>query len=278
MPTLRRKQALIDASRPTYRSGYPVEWEEMKARCRPLAHSVAIRECAYLSEEYRHRWRAQAKIMVKLDDVLQVLRKKKIPFVLTGAYGISGWLGRPRSTHDVDILVRSGRNHARAVKALSEHYPGLEVRRFPGLTAFCVPGEAESVIDVSFPNRLDNQATLATAIWVEERGQRYRIPTLEAALANKHGAMVALGRDAGKRGQDAVDFYTMVKHSLDEGRQPIDLDKLADLGELGWSGGGGAEILRLVEEAKAGHMPTFSYPPKSYPPKKANGAKKNGGA
>lgn len=262
MPTLRPNQALIDARRPSYRSGYPVEWEEMKARCRPLAHSAAIRECAYLSEEYRHRFRAQAKIMVKLDDVLRVLSKKKIPFVLTGAYGISGWTGRPRSTHDVDILVRSGRNHARAVKALTELYPGLEVRRFPALTAFFVPGETESVIDISIPHRLDNAATLETAIWVTERGQRYRIPTLEAALANKYGAMLALGRDAGKRTIDAADFYFMVRHSMDAGRQPVDLAKLAELGELVWPGGGGIELVRLVTDAQAGKTPQFTIDPK----------------
>jgi hypothetical protein len=231
----------------------------MKARCRPLAHGAAIREVAYLSEEYRQRWRAQARIMVKLDDVLRALSKKKIPFVLTGAYGIAGWTGRPRSTHDIDILVRSGRNHARVVKALTELYPSLEVRRFPALTAFFVPGEVESVIDVSIPHRLDNAATLETAIWVTERGQRYRIPTLEAALANKYGAMLALGRDPGKRTVDAADFYFMVRHSMDGGREPIDMSKLAELGELVWPGGGGAELVRLVTDAQAGKSPMLPF-------------------
>jgi hypothetical protein len=56
-------------------------------------------------------------------------------------------------------------------------------------------------------------------------------------------------------GMDAVDFYNMVKHSLDEGRQPIDLAKLEALGELVWPGGGGIEILRLVAEVTADKMP-----------------------
>jgi hypothetical protein len=50
---------------------------------------------------------------------------------------------------------------------------------------------------------------------------------------------------------DAIDFSWMVKHSEDEGRQPIDLQELARLGELVWPGGGGAEILRFVEQVKA---------------------------
>ncbi len=255
MPRLQRKERDIQAIRQRTLHAYPKEWEEMKARCRPLPHAVAVREAAYLSEEYRRRFRAEANTMVTLDDVLRVLRANKIPFVLTGAHGISGWTGRPRSTHDIDILVRSGRNHARAVKALREFYPDLEVRRFPILTAFFVPGEKESVIEVSIPHRADNAATLQTAIWVEERGQRYRIPTLEAALANKYVAMLALGRDEIKRAQDSVDFATMVKHSLDPGRTPIDLELLASLGEKVWPGGGGPEILRLVTEAKAGKVP-----------------------
>jgi hypothetical protein len=124
-----------------------------------------------------------------------------------------------------------------------------------GNALFFPPGETESLIEVIYPLRPDNTETLRTGIWVEERGQRFRVPTLEAALANKYGAMRTLGRDAGKRGQDAVDFYNMVKHSLDEGRQPIDLAMLEKLGEMVWPGGGGKEILRLVEEVKAGKVP-----------------------
>jgi hypothetical protein len=42
-------------------------------------------------------------------------------------------------------------------------------------------------------------------------------------------------------------------HSLDEGQTPIDLEKLAAFGEKVWPGGG-AEILRLVEQVKAGQV------------------------
>ena len=198
-----------------------------------------------------------AKLIIELDRVLETLTAKKVPFVLTGAHGISGWTGRPRATRDVDILVKSGRNYARAVNAIRELYPRLEAHRFAGLTAFFPPGERESVIDVAYPHRPDNAETLRTAVWVEERNQRFRIPSLEAALANKYGAMLTPTRDSIKRGQDGVDFAAMVKHSLDEGRLPIDLGKLEVLGELVWPGGGGKEILRLVEEVKAGKVPNL---------------------
>jgi hypothetical protein len=237
-------------------AGIP-EWEAAKASRSNLSHSEAVRVCAHLTTQYRRMSSIMANVIIDLDRVLAALTAKNVPFVLTGAHGISGWTGRPRATHDVDILVKGGRNFARAVSVIRELYPQLEARRFAGVTGFFPPGERQSVIDVTYPHRPDNAETLRTAIWVEERNQKYRIPSLEAALANKYGAMLTPTRDAGKRGMDAVDFYNMVKHSLDEGRQPIDLATLEVLGEMVWSGGGGKEILRLVAEVKAGKVPNL---------------------
>ena len=152
----------------------------------------------------------------------------------------------------MNLLVKPGRNLTRAVKAVRELYPQLEVREFAGVWAFFVPGEKDSVIDITYPHRPDLAETLAHPVWVEDRGLRYRIPALEAALANKYGAMLTPTRNLEKRGQDVVDFRLMVKHSLDEGQQAIDLERLAVLGEKVWPGGGGEEILRLVEQVKAG--------------------------
>ena len=191
---------------------------------------------------------------VDLNLILKTLTQKKIPFVLTGAHGISGWTGKPRNTRDVDLLVKAGRNHARAVKAIRALYPDLEVRNFSGVVAFFLPGEKTCVIDITYPHRADLEETLANPTWAEneEQGLRYRVPSLEEALANKHGAMLTLSRDLDKRMQDAVDFTRMVQHSLDEGQQPIDLERLEILGEKVWPSGGGEEILSLVEQVKAG--------------------------
>jgi hypothetical protein len=230
-------------------------WEAAKAARRNLAHDEAVQEVAFLQRQYRALWSGHVPPSpVDVNEVLRTLIRKRIPFVLTGAYGIGGWTGRPRATQDVDILVKAGRNHARAVKAIRALYPRLEARTFPGITAFFVPGEKESVIDVVWPHRADIEETLAKSVWTEnrEQGLRYRVPSLEAALANKYGAMLTPMRDPGKRQIDAGDFTWMVKHSMDEGRRPIDLAKLEALGEKVWPGGGGKEILRLVEDVKAG--------------------------
>lgn len=227
-------------------------WEAMKAVRRNLRPADAVRECAFLSEQYR---RMKSMPDINLKSIIMALQAKKVPFVLTGAHGIATWTGRPRATADVDILVKSGRNYARAVKVIQSLYPELEMRDFAGVAAFFGLGETQSVIDVTYPHREDIRQSLETAVWIDDQGLRFRVPKLEAALANKYGASLAPMRDAGKRGQDMVDFYNMVQHSLDEGREPIDMDWLAELGELVWPGGGGKELVELVEKAKAGEVP-----------------------
>jgi hypothetical protein len=226
-------------------------WEAMKATRRTVSHAEAVRESAFLSAQWHRMWGRRKSIQVDLRRLIQTLNAKKIPFVLIGAQALGGWTGRPRATKDVDILVKPGRNLTRAVKAVRELYPQLEVREFAGVWAFFVPGEKESVIDVTYPHRADLAETLAHPVWVEDRGLRYRIPALETALANKYGAMLTPTRNLEKRAQDVVDFRLMVRHSRDEGQQPIDMQKLAALGEKVWPGGGGEEILRLVEQVKA---------------------------
>ena len=103
------------------------------------------------------------------------------------------------------------------------------------------------MIDVTYPHRADIEETLAHPVWVNDAGLKYRIPSLEAALANKYGAMLTPSRNILKRMQDAVDFAKVVQHSFEEGNKPIDLDRLRFLGDKVWPEGGGAEILRLVE-------------------------------
>jgi hypothetical protein len=230
-------------------------WEAAKAARRNLDHDQAVQEVIFLQRQYRLQWgNSVATSPIDLNVILRALTQKRIPFVLTGAHGIASWTGKPRNTEDVDILVKGGRNLTRAVKAIRALYPQLEARNFAGVTGFFVPGEKTSVIDVTYPHRADLAETLANPVWTENKEQklRYRIPALEEALANKYGAMLTPTRRLEKRMQDAVDFTRMVQHSFDEGRQPIDRERLEILGEKVWPSGGGKEILRLVEQVKVG--------------------------
>jgi hypothetical protein len=249
------KNASLPARKRNGLIGSDPQWEEAKAARRNIDHNDAVQESFFLQKQYRSMWSHQvAASPVDLNQILRTLIRKKIPFVLTGAHGIGGWTGRPRGTLDVDILVKGGRNHGRAVNAIKELYSDLEVRDFAGVTAFFIPGEKQSVIDVTYPHRPDIEETLAHPVWTEDKasGLRYRIPDLEPALANKYGAMVTPTRAPEKRAIDIADFGWMVKHSTDPGRQAIDLEKLAGLGEKVRPVGGGAEILRLVDQVKAG--------------------------
>ncbi len=235
-------------------------WEAAKAARRNFAHDDAVQLVSYLQQQYRSQWSdAMSASPVDLNEIIRTLTTKRVPFVLTGAHGISGWMGRPRGTQDVDILVKGGRNFGRAVRAIRALYPQLEERAFPGITAFFVQGEKDSVIDVVYPHRADLEETLARPVWTvnKEQGLRYRVPALESALANKYGAMITPNRPAGKRLIDAADFTWMVTHSCDKGRRPIDLERLEALGEKVWRGGGGREVLRLVELVKAGRTIQF---------------------
>ncbi len=227
------------------------EWEAMKGNCRNLPHHEAVEEAEYLRQLYRDRLPSMSS-PVELKQILRTLAAKKIPFVLTGAHGIAGWTGRPRSTKDVDLLVKSGRNHARAVQALREIYPSLDVRKLPCGTAFAVPGEQDAIIDVMCDV---DDGKFTQPVMIDQGGEQYRVPSLEKALADKFAAMRNSSRDIGQRGLDAVDFSYMVKHAGEKGRQPIDMERLAALGELVWPGDGGEEIVRMVEQVRAGKIP-----------------------
>src|SRR5262245_45263403 len=94
-------------------------WEAMKAAPRNLGHDEAVQIVAHLQRQYREQWsRRMGESPVDLNEILRTLSRKRIPFVLTGAHGIAGWTGRSRSTEDVDILVKGGRNLTRAVNAI----------------------------------------------------------------------------------------------------------------------------------------------------------------
>lgn len=84
---------------------------------RSTGHDEAVQESRRLRKQFDILWGDRVPAWpVELNEILRALARKRIPFVLIGAHGIGGWTGRPRSTKDVDILVKSGRNYARACR------------------------------------------------------------------------------------------------------------------------------------------------------------------
>src|ERR1051326_3219723 len=125
--TIRTPGRVKNAARPSVGLAGDAASEAIQARRGNFSHREAVRVSAFLSARYRKMWSAMADFEINVDTIIRALQTKRIPFVMTGAHGIAGWTGRPRATHDVDIIVRAGRNHARAVKAIHEVYPELEL-------------------------------------------------------------------------------------------------------------------------------------------------------
>ena len=179
-------------------------------------------------------------------DVVKVLQKAKIPFVLAGAHGIFGWMGvnEARPTKDVDVIVAS-RHHKKAVSALLEAFPDLEPVESEVVTRLKLRDADDILIDVMKPTQLYKLAFKYTHT-VTMGKLRFRIPSLEMALAMKFGPKVSLNRDEAKKHQDIHDFIMMVRANAE-----IDLEQLAGLGDEVYPGGGG-ELLELVRKVRAG--------------------------
>jgi hypothetical protein len=177
-------------------------------------------------------------------DVITVLNREKISFVLVGAYGLAGWTQKPRATEDVDVIV-AGRQHKKAVRALLAAFPDLDADEQEVVTRFRHRNTRTVAIDVMKPNQL-YRAAFKHTVRVKMGHQRYRIPSLEMALAMKFAPMISLTRQDPDKLQDAADFSRIVLANPD-----IDLKALSALAELVYSGGG-REIVELVRRVRAG--------------------------
>lgn len=186
--------------------------------------------------------------MIAPEDVIHVLNEAGVRFMLMGNYGITGWRVERRASEDVDVLVRT-RDHRRAVDTITHCFPDLQMQDFPVVTRFVDPITKIPVIDLMKPNQPLFKVAFRQTIFVEEG---YRIPNLEFALACKFAAMVSPNRVLEKKHLDAADFISMVVKN----GSAIRLDRLRRLGERVYPGGG-AEIIHLVEDAKAGRRLEF---------------------
>jgi hypothetical protein len=96
------------------------------------------------------------------------------------------------------------------------------------------------------PVQQPSRAVFKNNVVVKEKGQTYRIPTLEMGLVLKFAPMISLTRADEDKHQDAHDFIRMVKNN-----ENIDLEITELLGELVYPGGG-KEVLEMVRKIRAG--------------------------
>ena len=178
-------------------------------------------------------------------EVIRVLNAAKVRFMLLGAHGLAGWMGKARATEDVDVLVGT-RGHKKAVRALLAAFSHLQSDDHEVVTRLRDPETGAVVIDVMKTNQPLYRDALKYAHTVESGGQRYQIPSLELALTTKFAAMISLTRADRDKFQDARDFMYIVDTNPD-----IDFVKLHALGQLVYNGGG-EEIVEKVRQVRAG--------------------------
>jgi hypothetical protein len=178
-------------------------------------------------------------------DVMAVLNAAGVSFVLVGAYGIVGWLKRPRATEDVDVVV-AARHLKKATRSLLDAFPHLVADDQEVVIRLRDAATQDVSIDLIKPTQPLYRVVFKHTVSVELEDQQYRIPSLEMALAMKFGPMVSPNREKTKKYLDAHDFATMARANPD-----IDMEQLAQLGELVYPGGG-KEIVLFVAQARAG--------------------------
>lgn len=178
-------------------------------------------------------------------ELIKVLNRANIRFVLVGAHGIAGWTNKPRATEDVDVIVAS-RSHKKALAALLKEYPHLLAEDQEVVTRLRDPETTKVVVDLMKSNQAIMRAVLSNTRTVTQARHSYQIPSLEMALAMKFAAMISLSRPEEDRLIDAHDFIAVVKANPE-----IDLTKLVELGELVYTGGG-QEVVEKVRTVRAG--------------------------
>jgi hypothetical protein len=212
-----------------------------------IRHGEALRKSTEITRTLRKMYWPEVS-MVAPAVIISVLNDAGVRFILMGNYGIGGWRSEPRATQDVDFLVRA-RDHRKAVRAIQDAFPQLQVVDYPVVTRFLDPVTKAPLIGLMKPNQpLFKVAFRQTVLDAEG----YLIPNLEFALACKFAAMVSPNRADEKKFLDAADFTSIVRKNLAAIRQ----DRLRRLGEKVYPGGG-AEIIGLVEDIKAGRRIVF---------------------
>src|SRR5262245_7433510 len=205
---------------------------------RTLTQRRALQASTALSDLY-------VRNMITPDEVIGVLNRAKISFVLVGLHGLAGWLKEPRATQDVDVIVAL-KQVKKAVKLLLEVFPSLQADDQEVVVRLRDKTTGDVHIDVMKPIQPPHRDIFKNTVEAGSKRLPYRVPSLEMALVLKFAPMISLTRADKDKYQDAHDFILLVEKNLD-----LDLEKLEKLGELVYNGGG-KEILEQVRRVRAG--------------------------
>ncbi len=188
--------------------------------------------------------------MITPIEVIALLNKAKISFVLVGLHGYAGWMNEPRATQGVDVLV-AAKQQKKAVQLLIKAFPQLEPVDLPVVTRLRDRENHQVLIDVMKLVQHPYRVVFKHTNTIHSGGQTYRVPCLEMALVMKFSAMTSLYRADEDKFQDAHDFIRMVKANPD-----VDLGKITELGSLIYPDGG-KDVLEMVQKVRAGESLTL---------------------
>ena len=181
-------------------------------------------------------------------DVARVLNAAKVRYVIVGAHAVNAHTGRPRATRDVDVLTDAPK---KAAEALMAEYPELTPHDTPVVTRLLLGGEEAVDVMKAGQSPLFREVVRTSRV-VDLDEEAGRVPPAEGIMAMKLASMTWGGRSTADRLQDAADL-ARVLHAADELGEDVDLGRLRELGELAFAGGG-ADVLRHVEDVRAGRM------------------------
>jgi hypothetical protein len=182
--------------------------------------------------------------VIPVAEVIRLLNRAKISFVLVGAYGLAGWRRESRATEDIDVVV-AAKQLKKAVKVLVGAFPRLEAVDLPVVIRLRDRETQDVLIDVMKPVQQPYREVFKHTHRESAAGQTYRVPSLEMALVMKFSAMTSLYRAVEDKYRDAHDFIRMVKNNPE-----IDEDNLAHLASLIYPEGG-KDVLEMVRKARA---------------------------
>jgi hypothetical protein len=208
----------------------------------PVDHARALKETAWLTKVQLGMW-LEGFVEVEPKQLIRVLNRAGVKFVLMGAHVTNAWSRVARATRDVDVLVQKS-HHRKAVQAIQKAFPTLIPEEHPVVTRFRDPADNQVAIDVMKPSHEIHKAALKHTVRVQGTHQ---VPILEMLLACKFAAMVSPNRPRDRAAQDAADFGLVVRHN----KEDINRDRLARFGEIVYEGGGSG-VLKLLDDFLAG--------------------------
>ena len=183
-------------------------------------------------------------------DVIRVLNRARVRFVLTGSYGLAHWNLQFYTGRVVELIV-ARKDLKLAEKVLDEAYPNPRSVNCPLLVRLEDRETWNVGVVLVKPYMQPYLEALRRTSPLSTSGQRYRIPSLEMAIVMTFSTMFSMYRAEADRIRDEQDFSQIVRNNPD-----FDAEKLVKIGSLLFRQAG-KYVLGMARQALAGERLTI---------------------